>query len=163
LSYVILDRRSRHLLADDERLFPIGSLNTIEVEVLDIELARPDTIAWYRNPSRGRDSLGIAYTDKFGDWRTLRPDFLFFTDQPDGTRMNLVDPHGHWLPDALPKLRGMAQYLEEHGDQVHRAETISRIEGRLRVMNLTLADVRVAALAATDADELYRAVGTDYQ
>ncbi|KQO80386.1 type III restriction endonuclease subunit R [Frigoribacterium sp. Leaf263] len=160
---VVLERRSRHLLADEERLFPIGSLNPIEVEVLDIELARTDTIAWYRNPSRGRDSLGIAYTDKFGDWRTLRPDFLFFTEQPGGVRINLVDPHGHWLPDALPKLRGMAQYVHEHGDKVHRAETISRIEGKLRVLDLTLEAVRSAALTSTDADELYRAAGHNYE
>ncbi|PPF59335.1 type III restriction endonuclease subunit R [Clavibacter michiganensis] len=160
---VLLERRSRHLLGDGEHLFPIGSLSSFEIDVLDRELARSDTIGWYRNPTRGREALGIAYTDKYGAWRTLRPDFLFFTEQQGAVKVNLVDPHGHWLPDALPKLRGMAEYAEEYGSSLHRVETISTVEGKLRVLDFTLETVRAAALSAVDADELYRAYSTDYQ
>ncbi|GAB7302563.1 hypothetical protein MAFF212519_04140 [Clavibacter michiganensis] len=158
-----IERRSRHLLADGERFFPLGSLSPFETDILDRELARPDTVGWYRNPTRGREALGIAYTDKYGNWRTLRPDFLFFTEQQGAVKVNLVDPHGHWLPDSLPKLRGMAEYVEEYGTSLHRAETISTVDGKLRVLDFTLGTVRAAALSAVDADELYRAHSADYQ
>jgi type III restriction enzyme len=78
-------------------------------------------------------------------------------------KVNLVDPHGHWLPDALPKLRGMAQYVQEYGQALHRAETISTVDGKLRVLDFTLDTVRAAALTAVDADELYRAHSTNYE
>lgn len=160
---VLLDRRPAHLLSDADGMFPVGSLNTWEIEVLDAELARPGTIGWYRNPNRGRDSLGIAYTDKFGDWRTLRPDFVFFTDDASSTKPSLVDPHGHWLPDALPKLRGMAEYAAAFSDVFHRIEAVTKVDGKLRVLDMTEQGVRDAVLHAVDADDVYRsAVATDY-
>jgi len=152
----ILDQRPLHLLSDDDGMFPVGKLNPDEVQVLDTEIQRGDLLAWYRNPTGGRDSMSIAYQDVNGAWRTLRPDFLFFVNGVDGVKANIVDPHGSWLPDSLPKLRGLARFAEVYGGNFHRIEAISRIDGELRVLDLTLSEVRKIVLEANDADSAYR-------
>src|SRR5690606_23348741 len=63
----LLERRALHLLSDDEGMFPVGKLNPDEIEVLDTEMARAGSLAWYRNPTGGRDSMSIAYRDSHGE------------------------------------------------------------------------------------------------
>lgn len=158
----LLERRPLHLLSDAEEMFPVGKLNPDEIEVLDSEIARGDLLAWYRNPTGGRDSLSLAYQDRHGEWRTLRPDFIFFIDTLKGVQANIVDPHGSWLPDALPKLRGMARFAEVYGDSFHRIESISRIDGKLRVLDFTNPQVRKHIVEVIDADTAYREVSVEY-
>lgn len=158
----ILDQRPLHLLSDEDGMFPVGKLNPDEVQVLDTEIQRGDLLGWYRNPTGGRESMSIAYQDGHGDWRTLRPDFLFFVQASDGVRANIVDPHGSWLPDALPKLRGLARFAEVYGENFHRIESISRVDGQLRVLDLTLPEVRKSVLDAIDADSAYRDFSVAY-
>lgn len=158
----ILDQRPLHLLSDEDGMFPIGKLNPDEVQVLDTEIQRGDLLAWYRNPTGGRDSMSIAYQDAHGAWRTLRPDFLFFVDGRDSVQVNIVDPHGSWLPDALPKLRGLARFAEVYGDSFHRIESLSRIDGELRVLDLTMPEVRAGVMEAINADQIYREVSVTY-
>lgn len=55
-----LPRFEKHLLCDKDGLFP-ASFNDWETKVLATELGRTDCVAWYRNPGRGYESLGIAY------------------------------------------------------------------------------------------------------
>lgn len=148
----------RHLLADEDGQFPIGELNGPERLVLRREMARPGVLAWYRNPARSsQDSLGISYRDKHGEWRTMRPDFVFF-DQPHKdapVRASLVDPHGHWLPDALVKLQGMAAFAAEYGKEFHRIEAVTVLGQQTRVLDLQDEQVRAAVEAAEDAERLY--------
>lgn len=79
----LLNTRKHHLLVDEKENFPVGSgrpgdpLNAWELEVLDAELARDDTVAWYRNPSKASaDALQVPYevADK---WKPMQPDFIF--------------------------------------------------------------------------------------
>ncbi|MEV7693778.1 DEAD/DEAH box helicase family protein [Microbacterium sp. NPDC089189] len=158
----LLERRARHLLSDAEGMFPVGKLNPDEIEVLDTEMARHGALDWYRNPTGGRDSMSIAYRDSHGDWRTLRPDFLFFTGSDEGVRASIVDPHGHWLPDAAWKLHGMARFAEAYGEHFHRIEAISRIDGKLRVLDFKLADVRAKVLDESDARFAYDRAAVAY-
>ena len=158
----LLERRPLHLLSDDEGMFPVGRLNPDEIEVRDTEAASGNLLAWYRNPTGGRDSMSVAYQDRHGDWRTLRPDFVFLIDGHAGVQVNIVDPHGAWLPDALWKIRGMARFAETYGDRFHRIESISRIDGKLRVLDFTLPQVRSAVLKAIDADSAYREHSSAY-
>lgn len=151
----LLERRALHLLSTPDGMFPVGKLNPDEIEVLDNEMGRPGALAWYRNPTGGRDSMSIAYQDRHGEWRTLRPDFLFFSDSAHGVRASIVDPHGHWLPDAVWKLHGMARFADIYGHRFHRIESISRIDGELRVLDFTRPDVRSKVLAETDARFAY--------
>lgn len=157
-----VETRPLHLLADDAGAFPIGKLNPDEVAVLDAERARTDFLAWYRNPTGGRDSLSIAYQDTRSEWRTLRPDFIFFNGNDGDAQASIVDPHGAWLPDSLSKLRGMARFAEIYGDRFHRIESISRIDGQLRVLDFTNSAIRQAVLSAADADSAYRSSSVAY-
>lgn len=158
----LVDSRPLHLLANAEGMFPIGKLNTDEVTVLDTEIARGNLLGWYRNPTGGRDSMSVAYQDRHGEWRTLRPDFLFFADSDNGIRVNIVDPHGAWLPDALAKLRGMARFAAVYGAQFHRIESISSIDGKLRVLDFTIPSIREAVLKSIDAETAYREFSIQY-
>lgn len=152
-----------HLLCDANGDFP-AALNEWEQAVLDAEMARSGFVAWYRNPSRpSQDSLGIAYEDG-GQTKILRPDFLFFSRQHDGTiAADIVDPHGTQFSDALPKLQGLARYAEEHAGVYRRIEAIAKIGDQLRVLDLTDAAVRHAVAKADDAVSVYQgALASDF-
>jgi type III restriction enzyme len=101
-----LERLDRHLLCDQDGLFAINFNSSWEPAVLKADLKREDCIGWYRNPDRGsQDSLGVIYEEE-GENRTLRPDFLFFVRLTDGMIVvDLGDPHGDDLADAMPKLK----------------------------------------------------------
>ena len=152
-----LDTRTEHLMCDDNGNFPIGSLNQWEVDVLDKEINRPGFKAWYRNPPRPTsDALTIAYQDAQGHWRRMCPDFLFFHADSGSTKVSIVDPHGHHLADALPKLRGLADFAAKHEESFHRIESVARTEGsRLRVLDLTDLHTREAIAVAEDTHALY--------
>lgn len=151
-----LPTRHRHLLADADGEYPVGALNALEVEVLDKEMGRKGALAWYRNPSRSsQDSLGVAYKDAKDEWRTMRPDFVFFDRAGVDVRVSIVDPHGHHLSDALPKLRGLAAFAAQYGTEFHRIEAIAKTGDQTRVLDLTDPHVRAAVGAAEDAKSLY--------
>jgi type III restriction enzyme len=115
-----------HLMADEDREFPIGSLNDWEVKVLERETGHSDLLAWYRNPGRASaDSLAVASKNGKGAWRRLCPDFLFFTGHDSAVRTSIIDPHGFHLGDALRTLRGVADLTEQFGDVVPQ----SRVSG----------------------------------
>jgi hypothetical protein len=156
---------SGHLMSDPSGAFPVASLNEWEKNVLASEMAQPGFVAWYRNPSRAsQDSLAIAYLDGKGAWRRMCPDFVFFHDSPQGVRASIVDPHGFHLADALPKVRGLADYAVQFGSEFHRIEAVARMsDGTLRVLDLQDAGVRAAVQAAGDAEALYlSAVASNY-
>ena len=159
-----LPTRSKHLLADAGGDYPVGALNEWEIAVLDKEMGRSSAVAWYRNPSRAsQESLGIAYRDGEGTWRTLRPDFLFFGDRDGKITVSIVDPHADYLADALPKLKGLAELAAEFGGEFHRIEAISRLGGQLRFLDMQVPAVRAAVAKAEDAKALYNsAVAGNY-
>ena len=150
-----LPRYRKHMLADEDHTFPLDR-NKWEAEVLDREQVRPGFVGWYRNPSRSsQDSLAVVY-EHGGRMRTVRPDFVFFTKNDDGTiGASIVDPHGHHLGDALPKLRGLATYAEQHSERYQRIDAVTKIGDTLRVLDLTEPSVRSAVADATDGATLY--------
>lgn len=145
----------RHMLCDEHGMFP-EDFNSWEGEVVKSELARAGAIAWYRNPSRAsQDSLGIIYEDG-GEPRIVRPDFVFFVQQDDGTVVaDIVDPHGIQFGDAMPKLKGLAQYAERFGDQYRRIEAVAKIGDKFRVLDLKEASTRASVSTATTITALY--------
>nr|MBP6582835.1 type III restriction endonuclease subunit R [Chromatiaceae bacterium] len=152
-----------HLLCDENGTFPVV-LNDWEREVLQAEMQRAGFVAWYRNPARAtQDSLGIAYADN-GQIKMVRPDFLFFARQADGRVVaDLVDPHGTQFSDALPKLRGLAEYAAAHPHAFRRIETVARDGNKLRMLDLTDAAVRQAVAEGEEAASLYAgAFASDY-
>lgn len=152
----------QHLLCDEKGLYP-AELNDWERKVIAAESKEPGFKCWYRNPDRpSQDSLGIAYIDS--DTKKIdRPDFIFFVVQDGKIVADIVDPHGTYLADALPKLQGLASYAETHTSVFRRIEAIAEVGGKLRVLDLTKADVREAVLRATSAETLYKgALAGDY-
>ncbi|MCH2394210.1 DEAD/DEAH box helicase [Oceanibaculum sp.] len=145
----------RHMLCDDHGMFP-EDFNSWEGEVVKSELARAGAVAWYRNPSRAsQDSLGIIYEDG-GEPKIVRPDFIFFVQQDDGTvAADIVDPHGIQFGDAMPKLKGLAQYAERFGDQYRRIEAVAKIGDKFRVLDLKEAATRASVSTATTIKALY--------
>tara|TARA_R110002072_G_scaffold302981_1_gene490673 strand:+ start:1422 stop:4010 length:2589 start_codon:yes stop_codon:yes gene_type:complete len=145
----------RHMLCDEYGMFP-EDFNSWEGEVVKSELARAGAVAWYRNPSRAsQDSLGIIYEDG-GEPRIVRPDFVFFVQQDDGTVVaDIVDPHGIQFGDAMPKLKGLAQYAARFGDQYRRIEAVAKIGDKFRVLDLKEAATRASVSTATTIKALY--------
>ena len=160
---VDLPRFEWHMLCDEDGRFP-ENFNSWEDKVLLAELQREGTIAWYRNPARAsQDSLGIIYEDG-GESRIVRPDFIFFAQMPDGSiAADIIDPHGHYLADAIPKLKGLAKYAEANAETFRRIEAVTKTAGGYRVLDLTEPSVRTTIHAAQNAQSLFEGpVGADY-
>ena len=123
--------------------------------MLAAEEERTGFIGWYRNPDRAvKESLAIAYEDDHS-WKALRPDFLFFSETDRGIVVDIVDPHGTHLSDALPKLKGLARFAENYGTEFRRIESVAEAGGKLRVLDIGRPAVREAIAQATDAKALY--------
>lgn len=146
-----LPTRSGHLLADAEGQYPFESGSDWEKQVLDKEATRKGYLGWYRNPGARRpDSLGISY-EMDGQPKIVRPDFMFFQEMGDGAiAVSIVDPHGDQYGDALPKVKGLAHYAEEHGEHYLRIESLAKVEGKMRVLDLKSTATRKAVLEAPD-------------
>ena len=95
---------------------------------------------------------------------SCRPDFVFFARLPDGTvAADIIDPHGIQFGDAIPKLKGLADYAEAFGSQYRRIEAVAKIGDKFRALDLTEASTRAAVAAATSIRALYEGeAGTDY-
>ena len=159
-----LPTRTLHVMAAEDETYPID-LNDWEHKVVDAEAKQPGFKGWYRNPSRtAKESLAVAYRDTSGDWKALRPDFIFFSTAHDGSFVvDLVDPHGHHLSDALPKLKGLANFAERFETDFRRIESVAETGGKLRVLDITRENVRNAIRSAESAKDIYESdLAADY-
>ena len=152
---VALPLYERHMLCDDNGLFP-EAFNSWEDKVLLTEMQRDDSVAWYRNPARAsQDSLGVTY-EEGEEIKIVRPDFIFFSQLPDGSIVaDIIDPHAHYLADALPKLKGLSRYAETNPEHFRRIEAINETESGYKVLDLSEPAVRAAIYEATNAKILY--------
>ena len=155
----------RHLMSDADGLCPIGALNAWEREVVTRELSRESCVGWYRNPpQQSVDSLGVAYRDEVGNWRSMHPDFVFFNEIDGKLLPSIVDPHGHHLEDSLVKLQGLAKFAEVFAADFHRIEAVSKLGSTMKILDLTISFVREAILASKKPPmELYESdIAVDY-
>ena len=154
-SETVLPLFEKHLLCDDAGMCP-DELNRWETNVQSVEMSRDGRVGWYRNPSRtSQDSLGIVY-DYAGQTAIMRPDFLFFRENASGEIVaDIVDPHGDHLADSLPKLRGLADYVEKHGADYDRIEAVAEVDGNFRVLDLKAQAVRDLVRGVQSAKEAY--------
>lgn len=152
----LLPHYADHLLCDSEGKFP-DELNRWEAKVHSVETEREGRVGWYRNPSRtSQDSLGIVY-DYAGETGIMRPDFLFFSDSESGQIVaDIVDPHGDYLAESLPKLRGLADFVEKNGAHFGRIEAVAEVDGIFRVLDLKAQEVRELVRRVTSSKEAYR-------
>lgn len=159
---VVFRTWDNHLLCTEDGKYP-AVLNDWEIQVIEKESKRAGFKFWYRNPQQpGQSSLGIAYVED-DQYKIVRPDFVFFAEQDDKVVADLVDPHSLHLADALPKLQGLAQYAEANGHAYRRIDAVAEALGKLRVLDLTAAEVREAIKDAKTAKALYEGpLATDY-
>jgi type III restriction enzyme len=154
---------THHLLCDDQGLYP-ADMTSWELRVLETEIERAGFKFWYRNPGYpSQDSLGIAYKDG-NDVKIVRPDFIFFSEAAgQGVVADIVDPHGTHLSDSLPRLKGMAHYVEQHPTTFRRVEVVAEVRNTLRKLDLKEATVREGIKTAQSAAELFEGpLGKDY-
>jgi hypothetical protein len=154
-----------HLLCDRNGNYPEDLRTSWEITVLETESKRKGFSFWYRNPQQpGQSSLGVAYRD--GDeYKIVRPDFIFFATEEDGAVVaDIVDPHGTFLADALPKLKGLALYAQQHAQFYRRIDSVAKVKSKLRVIDLTREDVRNAIANANDAASVFVSpLANDYE
>jgi len=128
-----------------------AELNEWERAVVEAECKRPGFLFWYRNPQQpGQSSLGVAYQED-DEYKIVRLDFVFFSEQDGTVVADLVDPHGTHLSDALPKLQGLSIYAEFHGDAYRQLQSVAGVDGKLRVLDLKKSNDRAAILVAKSA------------
>ena len=132
---ILLPRFEKHLLCAKDGLFS-EHFNSWEDKIVETELARKNSVGWYRNPPRtSQDSLGIVYFED-SEASIMRPDFVFFArGHQNKVVADIVDPHGIHLADALPKLKGLANYAETHGQHYRRIESVAEVDGTLKVID----------------------------
>jgi type III restriction enzyme len=146
----------KHLLCDKDGNYP-AELNAWERAVVEAELKHPGFLFWYRNPQQpGQSSLGVAYEED-DEYKIVRPDFVFFFERDGKVVAEIVDPHGTHLADALPKLRGLAEYAKMHSAAYRRIVSVAEINGKLRALNLKDEGIQEAVQKADIAKGLYEA------
>ena len=108
------DRYPKHIISDAEG-WAYLNLNDLEKKIVEKELNDPMTVAWYRNQARNLNaSLSIPYYEN-EEYHNMYPDFIFFMKLKDGKIVrSIVDPHGDWLSDSIPKLKGYLSYIKDH-------------------------------------------------
>jgi len=163
------DRRGhayqRHVLSDEAGNYR-ADLRPLEQHVLETELDH-GAVAWYRNPAnRPKNALVIPW-QKWDGWHGLYVDFIFVHVSAGVLRPSIVDPHGAFMTDAVGKLKGLAEYVEQHLGVFHRVQVVDHLDGRYRMLDLLDEEVRAAILAykgkdADDAGEIYAHHGHDY-
>lgn len=152
-----------HLLCDKNGDYP-ANLNSWEKTVIQTEAQKPGFKFWYRNPQQpGQTSLGIAYRD-YEDYKIMRPDFIFFCQEQNKVVADIVDPHSLHLSDALNKLKGLADYAEQHIDTYRRIESIAEVDSKLRAIDLKDSKVRELVSSSSDARAIFRStLAKDYK
>lgn len=154
----------KHVVNNPKTHMAWFNLYESEDAVVMHELKKPEIICWYRNPigkSTGQ-SLRIAY--RIGDDRkVLHPDFIFFEKVGDREMPAVVDPHGIHLADTLPKLKGVARYVEDFGESFSRYWFVSDYKGQATYLDMKDAETRAVIGTASDAYECFAKCGKKYK
>jgi type III restriction enzyme len=156
----------KHLFSDSKGLFRAAG-GEWEQYVLTVEVARPGFVGWYRNPTGGQRALRIPFKRSGDDYGKLYPDFVFFhKDESGDVRPSIVDPHGHHLSDAGPKLRGLATYAEQHEECYQRIVGVIKTKGGdFRMLDVTDPTIREAlggVVTKEDIEAVFVAQGANY-
>lgn len=154
------EKFERHIVQGEDGLCPL-KLMPFETFVLKQELARPMTVAFYRNQTNRQPyCFGIPYKKSDGI-HMGHPDFVFFVRDSHGDmRPAIVDPHGAHHADAVERLKGYVTYLQEFPNAFIQALSVSGISGtkEARFLDLLKPDVQKAILdySGSQAEELFR-------
>ena len=127
------------------------------------ELRKPEVICWYRNPVGKTTGQSLRIPYRLGDDRkVLHPDFIFFEKVGDREMPAIVDPHGLHLADTMPKLKGIARYVEDFGESFSRYWFVSDYKGQATYLDIKDAETRSVISTASDAYECFAKCGKKY-
>ena len=132
------DLWKKHLFADENGDLPLPSFKSSwESATLHEELAKPEIVAWFRNPADPNDksALRIPWRDK-NISRPFYPDFLMVRVEGERLLVDILDPHDPTRPDALGKAQGLSEYARKHHLGLGHIDLIAEVKGRLRRLHL---------------------------
>ena len=136
------DKYPKHIICDEEG-WAYLKLNDLEKKVVETELDKPMTVAFYRNQSRNLNaSLSIPYEIN-GEWENMYPDFIFFVKTKDSIARVIVDPHGDWLGDSVAKLKGYVEYIKDFPDMFAQVIVVSDEGGEYRYLDLMMEPIQI--------------------
>ena len=119
-----------HLFVNEETGKVKIKLNTWESAVIEEEEKREDFRCWYRNPTKGENSLALYHRHN-GVLKTFRPDFLIIRKEYGGKYLiDILEPHDPSRDDNVSKAKALAQYATENPD-INRAQLIRMIGEKL--------------------------------
>ena len=151
------DKYPKHIISDEDG-WAYLKLNDLEKKVVETELDKPTTVAFYRNQSRNLNaSLSIPY-ELNGEWENMYPDFIFFVKTENGISRVIVDPHGDWLGDSVAKLKGYVSYIKNYPDMFNQVLVVADEKGgEYRYLDLMLEPVqyKIEQFNGSSAKELF--------
>lgn len=132
----------RHLFKDEKGMFSAKLYKWEAKVVKEIIEADKSVIGWLRILPRKDWALCIPY-EKHNEQHPLYPDIVAFRKTKSGIVVDLFDPHGTHLDDAVEKAKGMASFARKHGMDFGRIDLIIVNEDdKLRRLNLNDEAVR---------------------
>ena len=146
----------RHIYTEGNDISVQLDLNGWEQQAVKNSLADPAVVAWLRNErASGRWRLAVPYRIH-GEDALMYPDLVLLRREADMLKVDVVDPHGLHLDDALEKLHGLANYAQQHrhATTLGRVVAIAEVDRRRCERDLSDPDTSAAALACrndTDA------------
>ncbi len=103
-------------------------LNGWELAVIEEEQKSEEFRCWYKNPTKGSNSLSIAYDYK-GTKRSFYPDFLIVRKENGGDYiLDILEPHDPTRDDNVGKAKALAQYASDN-PVIGRAQLIRMSDG----------------------------------
>lgn len=158
-----LDEFVKHVISNKDSRKAHLKLNPIEKDVVKTELQR-GCVAFYRNPSGGigEHVLTVIYQSPSGGHYTMHPDFLFFEKVGDVMMPSIIDPHGEHYSDALPKMRGLCNYVDEFGDKFARIWCIDGTGKKYVDLKDPVTRAFIREDKTRDAYMVFEAVGRNY-
>lgn len=127
-----------------------ATLNQLERQVIEAEIAAEDVVGWLRNIDRQRWAVAIPR----GRDRVMYPDFLVV--RRDGVQLvvDLLDPHHSGLADSVDKAKALTAYARDHGALFGRMQFIDFSNGAIRRIDIKNRNVQVAVENAITAEQL---------
>lgn len=116
------DKWSKHLYVTKDGSFHAG-FNEAEKNVLNLEIAKKEVVAWLRNVDRKSWALCVPY-EVDGEFRVMYPDFLIIRKEKGQLIVDLIEPHSISLSDSPAKASGLAKFAAQHADKFGRIELI---------------------------------------
>ncbi len=153
----------KHVVNDPVTHMAWFNLYESEDSIVMHELKKPEVICWYRNPVGKTTTQSLRIPYRLGDDRkTLHPDFIFFEKIGDTEMPAIVDPHGLHLSDTMPKLKGIARYVEDFGEKFSRFWFVSDYKGQATYLDIKDPETRLTIESASDAFECFSKCGKKY-